>query len=177
VTAAADTYRGALEAVDRVVNRESEVDEVLRRVVGVLHDRVAHYSWVGIYLVEGADLVLGPWKGPLATDHVRIPVGQGVCGAAAASGRTEIVADVNADERYLACFPSTRSEIVVPIAYEGRVVGEIDIDSDEPAAFGEADRAFLERVALLISPHCLVGWDQPRWAERVVGDAPADGFP
>ena len=57
-------------------------------------------------------------------------------------------------------FSSTRSEIVVPIAYEGRVVGEIDIDSDVPAAFGpEADRAFLERVALLISPHCLVGWD------------------
>jgi L-methionine (R)-S-oxide reductase len=163
----ADTYRGALEAVDRVVNRESEADEVLRRVVGILHDRVPHYSWVGIYLVEAGDLVLGPWKGPQATEHVRIPVGTGVCGAAAASGRTEIVDDVNADERYLACFPSTRSEIVVPIAYEGRVVGEIDIDSDEPAAFGEPDRAFLERVALLISPHCLVGWDRSRWAERV----------
>jgi len=66
---------------------------------------------------------------------------------------------VNADDRYLACFVSTRSEIVVPIAYEGRVVGEIDIDSDVPAAFGPEDREFLERVALLISPHCLVGWD------------------
>ena len=71
----------------------------------------------------------------------------------------EIVDDVNADDRYLACFVSTRSEIVVPIAYEGRVVGEIDIDSDVPAAFGPEDRTFLERVALLISPHCLVGWD------------------
>lgn len=159
MSATADTYRGALEAVDRIVNRESEADEVLRRVVEVLHDRFPHYSWVGIYLVEGADLVLGPWKGAQATEHVRIPVGEGVCGAAAASGQTEVVDDVNADERYLACFPSTRSEIVVPIAYEGRVVGEIDIDSDEPAAFGEADRVLLERVALLISPHCLVGWD------------------
>ena len=56
-------------------------------------------------------------------------------------------------------WPSTRSEIVVPIVYEGRVVGEIDIDSDRPAAFTEADRAYLERVAVLISPHCLVGWD------------------
>lgn len=152
-------YRSALEAVDRIVNRESEADEVLRRVVEVLHDRFPHYSWVGIYLVEGADLVLGPWKGPQATEHVRIPVGEGVCGAAAASGLTEVVDDVNVDERYLACFPSTRSEIVVPIAYEGRIVGEIDIDSDETAAFGEEDRVFLERVALLISPHCLVGWD------------------
>jgi GAF domain-containing protein len=159
VTASADTYRSGLEAVDRIVNRESEADEVLRQVVEVLHDRFDHYTWVGIYLVEGDDLVLGPWKGPQATEHVRIPVGQGICGAAAATGRTEVVDDVNADERYLACFPSTRSEIVVPIVYEGRVVGEIDIDSDAPGAFGEADRAYLERVAVLISPHCLVGWD------------------
>jgi L-methionine (R)-S-oxide reductase len=159
VSATVDDYRGGLEAVDRIVNRETEADEVLRKTVGVLHDRFDRYSWVGIYLVEGDDLVLGPWKGPQATEHVRIPIGQGICGAAAASGVTEIVDDVNADERYLACFVSTRSEIVVPIAYEGRVVGEIDIDSDVPAAFGPEDRAFLERVALLISPHCLVGWD------------------
>jgi L-methionine (R)-S-oxide reductase len=158
VSANADAYRSALEAVDRIVNRETEADEVLRRVVEVMHDRFDHYSWVGIYLLEGDDLVLGPWKGPQATEHVRIPVGEGICGAAAATGRTEVVDDVNADARYLG-FPSTRSEIVVPISYERRVVGEIDIDSDEPVAFGEADRAFLERVALLISPHCLVGWD------------------
>jgi putative methionine-R-sulfoxide reductase with GAF domain len=155
----ADDFRGGLAAVDRIVNRESEADEVLRKTVDVLHDRIDHYSWVGIYLVEGDDLVLGPWKGPEATEHVRIPIGQGICGAAAASGRTEIVDDVAADERYLACFPSTRSEIVVPISYEGRVVGEIDIDSDQPAAFGPDDRTFLERVAVLISAHSLVGWD------------------
>ena len=152
-------YNGALEAIERILNRESEADEVLRRTVEVLHDRFEHYSWVGIYLVEGDDLVLGPWKGPEATLHVRIPIGEGICGAAAASGQTEMVADVGADERYLACFPSTRSEIVVPIVYEGRVVGEIDIDSDRPAAFGRDDRALLERVALLISAHSLVGWD------------------
>jgi GAF domain-containing protein len=152
-------YDGALEAIDRILNRGGDADDVLRAVVDVLHDRFDHYSWVGIYLVEGDELVLGPWKGPEATEHVRIPVGQGICGAAAATGRTEVVDDVNADPRYLACFPSTRSEIVVPIAFQGRVVGEIDIDSDEPAAFTERDRTFLERVALLISPQCLVGWD------------------
>lgn len=147
------SHSGALEAIDRLLNRGG-VDDVLQAVVDVLHDRFDHYSWVGIYLVEGEDLVLGAWKGPQATEHVRIPVGQGICGAAAETGQTEVVDDVNADERYLACFPSTRSEIVVPIAFEGRVVGEIDIDSDRPAAFGEDDRAFLERVALLISPAC-----------------------
>ena len=150
------SHSGALEAIDRIVNRGGEADEVLRAVVDVLHDQFDDYSWLGIYLVEGDDLVLGPWKGPEATEHVRIPVGQGICGAAAATGRTEVVDDVNADPRYLACFPSTRSEIVVPIVHDGRVVGEIDIDSDRPAAFGEDDRALLERVALLVSPHCLV---------------------
>ncbi len=141
------------------MNRETEADEVLRKTVELLAERFEHYSWIGIYLVEGDDLVLGPWKGPEATEHVRIPIGQGICGAAAASGVTELVDDVHSDERYLSCFPSTRSEIVVPIAFEGQVVGEIDIDSDTPAAFGEDDRVFLERVALLISPHALVAWD------------------
>jgi L-methionine (R)-S-oxide reductase len=145
---------GAQEAVDRILNRGGSDAEVLQGVVDVLHDRIDHYSWIGIYLVDGDELVLGPWKGPQATEHVRIPVGQGVCGAAVASGKTEVVDDVNADPRYLACFPSTRSEIVVPIAHEGRVVGEIDIDSDQHAAFGEDDHAFLERVAHQISRHC-----------------------
>jgi L-methionine (R)-S-oxide reductase len=149
----------ALQTIERIVDEGGDADEVLRRIVSVLQEQIDHYSWVGIYLVEGDDLVLGPWAGPQATEHVRIPIGQGVCGAAAASGVTEVVDDVNADPRYLACFPSTRSEIVVPISYEGRVVGEIDIDSDEPAAFDEDDRSFLERVATLISPYCLVGWD------------------
>jgi L-methionine (R)-S-oxide reductase len=148
------SHDGALEAIDQIVNRGGDV---LRQVVDLLHDRFDDNSWVGIYLVEGDDLVLGPWNGPEATEHVRIPVGQGICGAAAATGRTEVVEDVNADSRYLACFPSTRSEIVVPIAHKGRVVGEIDIDSDRPAAFGDADRDFLERVAFLISPHCSLG--------------------
>ena len=141
-----------MSAVEQIVERGGDV---LTEVVGALHDDHEHYSWVGIYIVEGDDLVLGPWKGPEATEHVRIPVGQGVCGAAAASGETEIVDDVNADPRYLACFPSTRSEIVVPIVDDSRVVGEIDIDSDRPAAFGAQDRAFLERVAELIAPYCL----------------------
>jgi putative methionine-R-sulfoxide reductase with GAF domain len=152
-------YSPALEALEEILGKETEADQVLRQTVELLHDRFDHYSWVGIYLVEGDDLVLGPWKGPEATEHVRIPVGEGICGAAAASGVTEIVDDVNADNRYLACFPSTRSEIVVPIGYRGRVVGEIDIDSDRPAAFGQDDRSFLERVAELISAHSLVAWD------------------
>jgi L-methionine (R)-S-oxide reductase len=152
-------YSGAIEALEGTLGSETEADQVLRQTVELLHNRFEHYSWVGIYLVEGDELVLGPWTGPEATEHERIPIGQGICGAAAATGVTEIVDDVNADERYLACFPSTRSEIVVPITYEGRVVGEIDIDSDRPAAFRQDDREFLERVARLVSAHSLVAWD------------------
>ena len=150
---------GLEEAVDRILDRGGSDEEVLQGVVDAL-ERVEHYSWVGIYLVDGDDLVLGPWNGPQATEHVRIPVGQGVCGAAAASGATEVVDDVNADPRYLACFPSTRSEIVVPIFHEGRVVGELDIDSDRPAAFGQEDRATLERIALQIGRCCVPAGDR-----------------
>jgi L-methionine (R)-S-oxide reductase len=152
VSASSDR-RVELAAVERAVELccEGNRDDV-QRVVDCLHDGVAHYSWVGVYLVEGNDLVLGPWRGPQATDHVRIPIGQGVCGAAAASGRTEIVDDVNAEPRYLACFASTRSEIVVPIEFGGSVVGEIDIDSDQPNAFDSRDQALLERVAAMIAP-------------------------
>ena len=151
MTSATDIRRGAL---DRIVHGGTTPQDVLQRTVDLLHDRFDHYSWVGIYLVEGDELVLGSWQGPEATEHVRIPVGQGICGAAAASGRTEVVDDVNDDSRYLACFPSTGSEIVVPIHFNGEVVGEIDIDSDTPAAFDEIDQRFLEHVARMLSSPC-----------------------
>ena len=85
------------QTVEEIVERGGDV---LDDVVEALHDGNEHYSWVGIYVVEGDDLVLGPWKGPEATEHVRIPVGEGICGAAAATGETEVVGDVNADPRY-----------------------------------------------------------------------------
>ena len=161
MTAATPDYATAVAAVERLTDGDIPSDEILRRVVDILHDDFPAYSWVGIYFVESDELVLGPWRGPNATEHARIPVGQGICGAAAATGTTEIVDDVTADDRYLSCFISTRSEIVVPIVYNHLVVAEIDIDSDTPAAFGAADREFLERVASLISEHCLVGWEAP----------------
>jgi L-methionine (R)-S-oxide reductase len=159
VSPSAADYEAVAADIEQLAATEEDSDAIVRGAVEAIHDRLDTYSWVGIYFVEDEELVLGPWKGPSATNHVRIPIGQGVCGAAAASGVTEIVDDVNADPRYLVCFPSTRSEIVVPVLYEGTVVAEIDVDSDAPAAFGEADRIFLERVASAISAACLVGWD------------------
>lgn len=115
--------------------------------VKFLNSSIPTYTWVGIYIVEGKDLVLDAWSGPAATEHVRIPIGKGVCGFAAKAGRTEIVSDVSKDPRYLQCFLSTKSEIVVPILSQGSVVGEIDIDGDQLDAFSSLDREFLEAVA------------------------------
>jgi L-methionine (R)-S-oxide reductase len=142
----------ALNLVRAAIAEAAEPAVAAQRAVDLLHDRFPHYDWLGIYWVEGDDLVLGPWTGPEATEHTRIPIGTGVCGAAAASGRTEIVPDVNADPRYLACFASTRSEIVVPIFDGGEVVGEIDIDGSDLDAFGATDALFLEEVAALLTP-------------------------
>jgi GAF domain-containing protein len=105
---------------------------------------------VGIYLLEGNELVLGPYLGK-PSPHTRIPIGQGICGAAAREKQTIVVDDVNADERYLACSLETKSEIVVPIMIGERVLGEIDIDSDRAAAFGAADRQLLEQVATMLA--------------------------
>lgn len=142
-------YSKLLDEIRAVVGRAPR--DAPAAVVALLHDAVPHYDWVGIYWVEGPDLVLGPWKGGAATEHTRIPIGTGVCGAAAASGRTEVVDDVGKDPRYLACFPSTKSEIVVPIRAGNRVIGEIDIDAKELRAFDAADQQFLEAVAALLA--------------------------
>lgn len=123
---------------------------LLAETVSLLQRERPHYNWVGVYLLEGEELVLGPFVGK-PTLHTRIPLNKGICGAAASSGKTIIVNDVHADPRYLACSLETRSEIVVPIVREGRVLGEIDIDSDTPAAFTQDDRELLEGVAAILA--------------------------
>jgi len=93
--------------------------------------------------------VLGPFQGA-PTPHTRIPLNEGICGAAASSGETVVVDDVNSDPRYLACSLETKSEIVVPIFAHGKVVGELDIDSHAPAAFRDEDRQLVEHCAYLV---------------------------
>jgi GAF domain-containing protein len=135
-----------LAKVDATINSSSG-RTAREQLVKMLNDTVPSYSWVGIYAVDGVELILDSWAGPSATEHTRIPIGKGVCGFAAKAGRTEIVSDVSKDSRYLQCFLSTKSEIVVPILDSGKVVGEIDIDSDQIDSFSSVDREFLEVVA------------------------------
>ena len=138
--------------IEKIAETAQSGKELMTEIVRVLHDRMLKYNWVGFYMIDPKDsnmLVLGPFRGSM-TPHTRIPLNQGICGAAASSGQTVVVDDVNNDARYLACSLETKSEIVVPVFAKGRVVGELDIDSHVPAAFGPDDRKLCEHAAQLL---------------------------
>ncbi len=131
-------------------NLESPISNLLDLVAATLKENFPHYTGVYLYLLDGETLVLHSFRGR-PTEHTRIPIGAGICGRAARIKDTVIVDDVNSDAEYIACSLETRSEIVVPIMRDNRVFGEIDIDSDVPAAFTESDRIFLEEIARLLA--------------------------
>ena len=123
-------------------------------IVKLLHERMLKYNWVGFYMIEknpdqSPVLVLAEFQGAM-TPHTHIQLHQGICGAAASTGKTVVVDDVAKDPRYLACSLETKSEIVVPVFVRGQVVGELDIDSHFPAAFKEEDRTLVEFCAALV---------------------------
>jgi L-methionine (R)-S-oxide reductase len=139
--------------LDSLAKTSASAEALMKAIVALLHEKLIRYNWVGFYMLEkeagNAILVLGPFKGTM-TPHTRIPLHQGICGAAASSGKTIVVDNVNADSRYLACSLETKSEIVVPVFAHGKVVGELDIDSHFLAAFGPEDRRLCEHAAALL---------------------------
>jgi L-methionine (R)-S-oxide reductase len=139
-----------LTALRSAIAAAPNADSAMTQTVRLLKDAIPHYTWVGIYVMDGNELALGPFVGK-PSPHTRIPLGNGICGAAATEKATIVVDDVNADSRYLACSIETQSEIVVPIMRGADVLGEIDIDSDRRAAFGAPDRALLEPVAAMLA--------------------------
>ena len=139
-----------LDALVATVNTEIGL---LDSIVRLLHEKMLRYNWVGFYMIEerpGEEtmLVLGPYRGSM-TPHTRIRLNQGICGAAASTGKTVVVDDVASDPRYLACSMETKSEIVVPLFVCGEVVGELDIDSHFAAAFGTDDKRLCEYAAMV----------------------------
>jgi len=142
-----------IPTLDDLVKTSSTADALMKAIVALLHEKLTRYNWVGFYMLEKENdrdiLVLGPYKGTM-TPHTRIPLNQGICGAAAFTGKTIVVDDVNADSRYLACSLETKSEIVVPVFSHGKVVGELDIDSHFHAAFGPDDRKLCEHAATVL---------------------------
>jgi L-methionine (R)-S-oxide reductase len=138
--------------VDALAKSAVSAEGLMKSIVALLHEKLIKYNWVGFYMLEkegGNALVLGPFKGTM-TPHTRIPLNQGICGAAASSGKTIVVDDVNADPRYLACSIETKAEIVVPVFVRGKVAGELDIDSHFRAAFGAEDRKLCEHAAAVL---------------------------
>src|SRR3990172_11486849 len=140
-----------LKQVEKLMAARDRNRDWLKEVCALLQRARRHYHWVGIYFLAGKELVLGPYVGA-PSPHPRIPVDKGICGAAVREGRTVNVPDVNADPRYLACSLETKSEIVVPLQADGRILGELDIDSHSPSAFTADDHALLEAVARRLAP-------------------------
>jgi GAF domain-containing protein len=138
---------------ERLSSFVGSANELMERIVSLLHERMPSYHWVGFYMLDTSVtppmLQLGAFRGA-ATPHTRIPLNEGICGAAASTGQTVIVDDVNSDPRYLACSIETKSEIVAPVFVRGNVAGELDIDSHFPAAFKEKDRELVEYCASLV---------------------------
>ncbi len=142
--------------VDDILLKSRSKEKTLKSICKLLHYWVEYYNWVGFYLVEGTSKVLhlGPFVGA-PTEHERIPFGKGICGQAAAVGETVIIQDVSKVTNYLSCAPDVQSEIVVPIFNgEGRIIGELDIDSHDLAPFSFHDREFLEYICKRL-PTCI----------------------
>ena len=130
-----------------IENNSLSTDERLQAICETLKSNVSYYDWVGFYFKNGdkQELKLGPYAGT-PTDHTIIPFGKGICGQVAVSNENFVVPDVSAQDNYIACSISVKSEIVVPLFINGENVGQIDIDSETPDPFTEADERFLEFV-------------------------------
>ncbi len=128
-------------------NSNTTVDEKLYAICELLEANITYYNWVGFYFKNGDknELKLGPYVGE-PTDHTIIPFGKGICGQVAVSNQNFVVPDVSAQDNYIACSITVKAEIVIPIFVNGKNIGQIDIDSNTPDPFTEADERFLEFV-------------------------------
>ncbi|UAB74276.1 GAF domain-containing protein [Mesoflavibacter sp. SCSIO 43206] len=140
-----DTLKPKVEAI--IANSSLSKDEKLLNICKLLETNIEYYNWVGFYFKNGDknELKLGPYVGE-PTDHTIIPFGKGICGQVAVSNKKFVVPDVSAQDNYIACSITVKAEIVIPIFVNGENIGQIDIDSNTPDPFTEADERFLEFV-------------------------------
>jgi GAF domain-containing protein len=144
-------FKQVIEKIDETIDEDATPFRKVEMVMNLLKDSIPQYDWVGIYLYKDGFLKLGPYSGP-PTSHTKINTDEGICGASYRKKETIIVPDVSADDRFIACSITTKSEIVVPIFLGDEVIGEIDIDSDTHNAFDRRDEEFLKSVIDLITP-------------------------
>jgi L-methionine (R)-S-oxide reductase len=143
----AEKYKSVIPQIKALVEGEPDVIANLANIVAALMEQFG-WLWVGFYLVKENQLVLAPFQGPVAC--TRIKKGKGVCGTSWEKAVTMIVPDVEKFPGHIACSSKSRSEIVVPIIRNSKVMGVLDVDSDQLAAFDEADKQFLEEIVDLI---------------------------
>ena len=151
-TATADKatlYDDMLSAADALTAGEPDPVANMANLAALLWQFLPDLNWAGFYRMVDGELVLGPFQGKPAC--IRIPVGRGVCGAAAASRETQLIADVHAFPGHIACDAASASELVVPVIQDGALVGVIDLDSPRPARFDAEDAAGIERLAARIA--------------------------
>ncbi|QYJ67176.1 GAF domain-containing protein [Flavobacterium litorale] len=142
------TFEALKQKVTDILHHDDTLrDEKLLQVCHLLKDNIDYYDWVGFYFKNGdkEELLLGPYAGE-ATDHKVIPFGKGICGQVAVSNQNFVVPDVSAQDNYIACSITVKSEIVIPLFVEGENIGQIDIDSNVKDAFTAEDESFLEFV-------------------------------
>lgn len=144
-----EVYRQLCDAADALTSGEPDGVANMANVAALLGDFLADVNWAGFYRMVDAELVLGPFVGRPAC--IRIALGTGVCGTAAASGETQLVKDVHAFPGHIACDAVTNSELVVPVKRDGRVIAVIDLDSPLLARFDLEDQAGIERLAAILS--------------------------
>ncbi|WMI64059.1 GAF domain-containing protein [Aestuariibaculum sp. YM273] len=145
-----ETLKPQIETI--IANTSKTVDERVLNICELLEANVSYYNWVGFYFRNGnkEELKLGPYVGA-PTDHTIIPFGKGICGQVAVSNQNFVVPDVAAQDNYIACSITVKAEIVIPIFVNGENIGQIDIDSNTPDPFTEADERFLEFVCTQVA--------------------------
>jgi len=143
-----EQYRALNQQLSALIGDERDFVANMANMAALIFHQLPDLNWAGFYLMRGQDLVLGPFQGKPAC--IRIPLGRGVCGTAAATRRTQVVPDVHAFPGHIACDADSRSEIVVPLILDGAIIGVLDLDSPRPGRFDEDDQAGLEAAAGLL---------------------------
>lgn len=138
-----------IEKVKLAISDKYSEEDILRSAIELIDAYSDGYNWTGFYMLKNGILEVGPYVGP-ETPHTKIELNSGICGAAASQKKSVLVDDVNADPRFLACSITTKSEIVVPLMDGDNCLGEIDIDSNQPAFFTDDDRLMLEKIAEIV---------------------------
>lgn len=145
----ADKYNRLLPQIEALVKDETDITANLGQICAALKYSMVGFFWVGFYMRQGNELVLGPFQGPVACSRIKIP--NGVCGTAAQHKQTIIVDDVDKFPLHIVCSSESKSEIVVPVFYNDIVIAVLDVDSDSYANFDATDKKYLEELCKLVS--------------------------